>query len=108
MKNLIICIILMMLGICPCQAQQQGKSSTGKTFVVKATKSEASRDSITGVTITLKDGKTYPVYKGSRGGLYTWRIAKKGQHAGQRIKVSLSSAMSKEEYAELKKMCSTK
>lgn len=106
MKNLIITIIMMVLGCMPTMAQT-GKSTTSKTFVVKATKSEP-KDSVTGVTITLKDGKTYPVYKGTRGGLYTYRTAKRGQRAGQTIKVSLSSEMSKEEYAELKKMCGAK
>ena len=97
---------MMLMGFIPTQAQQ-AKSTTPKTFVVKATKAEA-KDSVTGIQVTLKDGKTYPVYKGTRGGLYTYRTASKGQHAGQRIKVSLSSTMSKEEYAELKKMCGTK
>lgn len=107
MRNLIICIFMMLLGVCPTFGQQAKSTTSSKTFVVKATKSEP-KDSVTGIQVTLKDGKSYPVYKGARGGLYTYRTASKGQHAGQRIKVALSSTMSKEEYAELKKMCGTK
>lgn len=99
---------MMLMGFIPTQAQQAKSSTNGKTFVVKATKAEAHKDSVTGIQVTLKDGKTYPVYKGAKGGLYTYRTAKKGQHAGQSIKVALSSTMSKEEYASLKKMCGTK
>lgn len=107
MKNLIITIIMMVLGICPCQGQQAKSTTSSKTFVVKTTKA-AANDSVTGVQVTLKDGKSYPVFKGTRGGLYVYRTAKKGQHAGQSIKVSLASTMTKEEYLELKKMCGIK
>ena len=107
MKNLIICIFMMLLGICPMFGQQAKSSTTGKTFVVKTTKA-AANDSVTGITVTLKDGKVYPVFKGTRGGLYVYRVAKKGTNSGKNIKVSLSSCMSKEEYLELKKMCGTK
>lgn len=108
MRNLILTIILMVLGCMPMFGQQQAKSTNPKTFVVKTTKSAVPQDSVTGVTIQLKDGKTYPVFRGSRGGLYVYRVAKKGANAGQKIRVALSSCMSKEEYASLKKMCGVK
>ncbi len=47
------------------------------------------QDEKTGKTYTHTDGKKYEVYKGSKGGLYVYRVRRSGKNIGQSYKYYL-------------------
>lgn len=96
MKKLIILLIavMMMMGAAPIHAESQTGSAT-KTEQVYNSVEQAERADNT--PTEKKPYKGHIVHRGSRGGLYYWKIASRGKNQGKAIKHYLSKK-EKEEY----------
>ena len=82
LTNLLIIAAIILLCTYGVKAQTKAsKTPDGNYKVVTPLKDTTNHDTPIGKTITDKDGKAYPVYRGSRGGLYYFKVSAKG---GQR------------------------
>jgi len=87
MKRVLLTLAIAMMFVCALDAQTAvKKDSTGNYVTVTSVKTKAP-DKKTGKTLTIK-GVKYPVYEGSKGGLYIIRTSKKsGKEYKQYLKV---------------------
>lgn len=96
MKKIIILLIavMMMMGAAPVQAENNNRTAT-KTEQVYNSVEQAERADNT--PTEKRPYKGHIVHRGSRGGLYYWKIASRGKNQGKAIKHYLSKK-EKEEY----------
>lgn len=97
MKKIIVLLIavMMMMGAAPVQAENKTGTATTKTEQVYNSVEQAERADNT--PTEKKPYKGHIVHRGSRGGLYYWKIASKGKNQGKAIKHYMSKK-EKEEY----------
>lgn len=93
-KFIILLIAVMLMGAAPVQAESKTGTAT-KTEQVYNSVEQAERADKT--PTESKPYKGHIVHRGSRGGLYYWKIASKGKNQGKVIKHYMSKK-EKEEY----------
>lgn len=79
MKKFIILLVLALIGLCA-GARTEHKVVGNKIVAVEVkadTSAKAATATKTQYTYVDKDGKSYPVYRGAKGGLYILRVSKK-------------------------------
>lgn len=87
MGAVILTLLLMAFAqVAYCQTITQDANGN---FVAVTKQKEKVQDKKTGQTYKHTDGKTYEVYKGSRGGLYVWRTRQSGKNVGKKYKYYL-------------------
>lgn len=84
MKKFIIIIAILITASVSLSAQTQYHIEKG-VLVEGTAKKKAKKQTKTLDTVTIK-GKVYPIYKGSRGGLFIVRTSKKGNTYKQYLK----------------------
>lgn len=96
MKKMIILVLcLLMMSAAPIQAETKTSTATTKTEQVYNTIDQAERADNTPTEKRPYKGNI--VHRGSRGGLYYWKIASRGKNQGKAIKHYMSKK-EKEEY----------
>lgn len=93
-KFIILLIAVMMMGAAPVQAENKTGTAT-KTEQVYNSVEQAERADNT--PTERRPYKGHIVHRGSRGGLYYWKIASKGKNQGKAIKHYMTKK-EKEEY----------
>ena len=94
-KFIILLIAVMMMSAAPIHAENKTGTATTKTEQVYNSVDQAERADKT--PTEKKPYKGNIVHRGSRGGLYYWKIASRGKNQGKAIKHYMSKK-EKEEY----------
>lgn len=99
MKKIMILLVMFCLNIAVVSAanEQKGNSTPNVEKVEKKSDPKQDTNPVVG-TLTRKNGQTYDIHRGPRGGEYYWRIASKGKHQGEWVK----AYPTKEEKAQIK------